>query len=649
MKIYPGNTTDFNNNGLGFLTDAISCIIDDEINGNYSLTLEYIKDGQLAEYLVEENIIKSKVADGTEQLFRIKIVQKNFKTIIVTAQHIFYDLLNNFLEDVYPQNLNGTSFLNHILNNTNFSTNFTGNSNISDTKSARYVRKNPVIAIIGDIDNSMINLFGGELKRDNFTIDFLTRVGNNNGVKLLFGKNITGIDINIDITNIATRVMPQGFDGLILPEKYVDSALINNYPTPKIVKLEFDDIKYDPDSTEDGVYTNINDAYNALRAKVQEQYDAGLDKPQININVDWIELSKTNEYKDYINLEKVNIGDTITANILDMDYETRVIATKYDALEERIVNFQIGTFKPSLVSSINKMTLEVKEIIPSSILEQAQANATNLITSAMGGYVYKTQSELFIMDTNDPTTATKVWRWNLNGLAYSSNGINGPYTLAMTMDGKIVADFITTGTLSADRVSGGTLSGIQLSIGNNLSADTNGNLRCTNANISGTISSSNATITGGSLQLTSTTSNPKCDILSTTSGTYTRIFGGAIRLMYGNAGKILMGSSTGSGVITVYNSSGNNNSNISGDSITTPKITAGNIASGQCTLNSSSTVSVSFGKTFPNTPRVVITPNTSASGVISPKIRNVSTTGFTAIIGGSGFSNIDCDWIAISN
>ena len=628
MKIYPGNTTDFNNNGLGFLTDAISCIIDDEINGNYTLTLEYIKDGHLAEHLIEENIIKSKVADGTEQLFRIKIVQKNFKTIIVTAQHIFYDLLNNFLEDVYPQNLNGSAFLNHILSNTNFTTSFTGNSNISDAKSARYVRKNPVMAIMGDIDNSMINLFGGELKRDNFTINFLTKVGNNNGVKLLFGKNITGIDVTIDITNIATRVMPQGFDGLLLPEKYIDSPLINSYPTPKIVKIEFDDIKYDPDSTESGIYTNINDAYDALRAKVQEQYNNGLDKPQININVDWIELSKTNEYKNYTNLEKVNIGDTITANILNMDYETRVIATRYDVLEDRIVNFQIGTFKPTLVNSINRITQEVEETLPTSILEEAQANATNLITSAMGGYVYKTQSELFIMDTDNPNTATKVWRWNLNGLAYSSNGINGPYTLAMTMDGKIVADFITTGTLSADRINGGTLSGVQLSIGNNLTADANGNLTATNADITGTIKSTNVNITGGNIKLI--TANMGNTIQVGKDNGYHVVISSAGVIGYdGNTRKFFL-SSLGALVLD------------------DGAISAKNIAFGSCSLNSSSETSVSFGKTMSTTPTVVITPYTSASGVIAPKVRSVSKTGFTAIIGGSGFSNVVCGWIAIS-
>jgi len=620
MKIYSQDTLTFNNNGLGFLTDALSCKITDEINGMYQLQMVYPKGGKLADELVEENIIKCKVADGTEQLFRIKIVEKDLKKITITAQHIFYDLLNNFLEDVYPQSLTAQAFINHLISNANFSSQFTAYSNITGTKSARYVRKNPVEVIMGDLDNSVLNLFGGELKRDNFTINLLTRLGNDNGVKILFGKNIKGIDITIDITNMATRIMPQGFDALLLPEKYIDSPLINNYPTPKIAKLEFEDVRYDPTGQEG--YADIQDAYTALRDKVQQQFDLGIDKPQVNIKVDWVELSKTNEYKNYVNLERVNLGDTITANILGVDYQTRVISTTYDVLKEQIEKFEIGTFKTAITKTISQLMYDVETIVPSTILEEAQLQATELITSAMGGYVYKTQSELYIMDTDNPTTATKVWRWNLNGLGYSSNGINGPYTTAMTMNGGIVADFITTGTLSADRVSGGTLTGTTIS----------GN-----------------TITGGSLEITSTTANPKCDILGSTSGTYTRLFGGSIRLMYNNVGKVVMGSGTGQGVITVYDTAGTSDSTISGTSITTPKITAGNIDCGSCTLNSSSEVYVSFNKTFSSAPKLVITPFTSTSGVIAPKIRALSTQGFRAILGGSGFSNIDCCWIAIGN
>ena len=453
MFIYENTETNFTNNGLGYLKDIISASVVDTLNGDYSLSFEYPMGAKLSEYLVEGNYVRCKVSDGTYQIFMITNVVKTFDTYKIQAKHIFYKLLYNFLEDVYPQNLQCQDFLNWLLTHTQYTSGFTGYSNItSTTKTARYVRKNPIEAIIGTEDNSMINLYGGELKRDNFKIYFNSRIGNDEGLKLIFGKNITGININIDNTNCYTRIMPLGYDALMLPEKYIDSSLINTYPFPRIAIYTFDDVKYDPN--DESAYHTLSDAYDALRAKVAELYDNGIDKPQVSISVDWLELSKTDQYKKYASLERVHLGDTIYANILGVDFTTRVVKTTYNPLNDTIEKFEIGTIQPSIATSMNNMVLALKNVDASSILTQAQQNATSLITQAMGGYVYKTNSELYIMDTDNPQTAEKVWRWNINGLGYSSTGINGPYGIAMTMDGAIVADYITTGTLNTNVIQG---------------------------------------------------------------------------------------------------------------------------------------------------------------------------------------------------
>lgn len=452
MRIYLQNETDFTKNGLGYLTDVINAEVVEELNGEYYLSFEYLLYGVLSEYLVQENIVKCRVEDGSYQLFRIKRVIKDFTKIEVYATHIFYDLLNNFLLDTAPTNLNGASFGSWILNHTNYATDFIFQSDINNTKSARYVRRNPIEAIMGDIDNSMVNLFGGDIERDNFTIKLLTHRGSTNGIKLLFGKNIREIKITSDYSSIITRVLPLGFDGLMLPEVYVDSANINNYITPKVAKIEFQNIKYDPD--DEDAYQTLEDAYTALRNAVNELYAQGLDLPQVNIKIDWIELSKTNEYQNYQNLETLHLGDDVIAQILGINYSTRVVKIVYNPLVDMIENFEIGTIQSNIGTSINLNTQRVEEINPTSILQSAKDNATSQINNAMGGYVYKTTTDLYIMDTNDPSTATRVWRWNLNGLGYSDTGINGTYELAMTQDGSIVADFITAGTMSVDRIEG---------------------------------------------------------------------------------------------------------------------------------------------------------------------------------------------------
>lgn len=452
MILYEIGTTDFTKNGLGFLNNVLNAKVTEALNGEYSLVFDYPLNETLSSELIEERIVKCKVSDGTNQCFIIKNVVKTYDKMTITCSHLFYLLLSDLAEDIYPQNLSPKPFLDWILARANYQLPFTTTSDVTVQKTGRYVRRNLVDVILGNTDNSMVNLFGVEVKRNNWNIALNSRIGSDRGEKLIYGKNITGINLTIDTNELYTRIMPVGFDGLILPEKYIDADNINDYPYPKIGIVEFSNIKYDVDDP--NAYHDVNDAYDALRDAVDELYADGVNEPKINIKIDWLELSKTEEYKQYANLERVELGDTIHAEIFGLNYETRVIKTIYNPLTDRIEQFEVGTFQPSYATQMNKYEIELQKINPASILDEAKTNATSLITQAMGGYVYKTNNELYIMDNADPTQAVHVWRWNINGLGYSSTGINGTYGLAMTMDGSIVADFITTGTLRTSVIQG---------------------------------------------------------------------------------------------------------------------------------------------------------------------------------------------------
>ena len=452
MILYEKGTTDFTRNGLGYINDVINATVVNELNGEYSLTFEYPTLGIMSDELLEGRLVKCKVADGSQQCFIIKNIVKTYDKMTITCSHLFYLLLDDIAEDIYPQNLSPKPFLDWIIARANYILPFTTTSDVSIQKTGRYVRKNLVEIILGQEENSMINLFGIEISRNNFNIGLNSRVGADRGEKLIYGKNITGINVTTDATGIYTRIMPLGYDGLMLPEKYIDASNINDYPYPKIGIFEFSDIKYDPD--DENAYHTLEDAYAALREQVRLLYEGGINLPQINIKVDWLELSKTEQYKQYSYLERVSLGDTIHAEIFGLNYTTRVIKTTYNPLTDLVESFEIGTFQPTFATQMNKYDIEIQNINPASILEEAQDNATSLLTNAMGGYVYKTRDELYIMDNEDPNQAVKVWRWNINGLGYSSTGINGPYGLAMTMDGSIVADFISTGVLNTSVIQG---------------------------------------------------------------------------------------------------------------------------------------------------------------------------------------------------
>ena len=141
----------------------------------------------------------------------------------------------------------------------------------------------------------------------------------------------------------------------------------------------------------------------------------------------------------------------------------------YNALTKKFTKYELGCVKTNYATQSVRNETKLQEITLPNLLAIAKDNATSQITTALGGYVYKTQGELFIMDTDNPNTAQKVWRWNLNGLGYSKTGINGPYELAMTQDGNIVADFIRTGTMSVSRIEGlsNLLNGYSVQIGLN--------------------------------------------------------------------------------------------------------------------------------------------------------------------------------------
>jgi len=451
--LYDKNTTNFNNNGLVVLNDCKFFYTTEKLNGLFEVDLEYPLDSRGKwQYIVRDNIVKN--SDG--QLFRIYNVEPSLDGIKANARHIFYDLLDNFLEDVRPENTTGAAALNYILTHTQYAHPFISASDVGGSSTKYFVEKNPIEAIMGQ--DGIIANWGGELVRDNFTIKLLQQRGVDRGVLISYGKNIQGLSGTNNEDNVITRIYPKGKDGLTLTEKYVDSQYINNYPHPKIKVIEFSDLENEAD----------------LRTTTQNYFlTSKCDIPLSNYTIGFLELSKTEEYKKYAILETVYLGDTVTVkhSRLKIDLKCKVILIKKNDLSGRIENVELGNFKPNLASSFSNLTNLIKNVSiavaqSTSDWQNAVDNATNLITTALGGNVIKEQGQILIMDTEDKNTATKVWRWNLNGLGYSGTGINGPYALAMTMDGHIVASFITGLVISGEQINGGTITGVVIQTAN---------------------------------------------------------------------------------------------------------------------------------------------------------------------------------------
>lgn len=456
IRLYDKNETDFTHNGICILK-PLEATVTEELNGDYSLKVTMPQGKKEIEI---EQIIKAPTPKS-EQLFRIYNSDIDMLgNQVFYARHIFYDLLDYFIEDTRPSG-SGALAISKILENTPF----TGTSDITEQGTAYYQMMNPVKAILG-ADNAFIEVWGGELERDNFNVRMRNHLGTDRGASIRYRKNLTGLRLQTDLSGVYTKIMPTGLQEngqtlLKLPEKYIESPLIGNYTNVKTTRIHYSDIKIDEETSE-------AQALEMLRNAAAQEFKNGLDKPQITATVEFIPLQDTEEYKDYSILERVYLGDTIRVfhEDLSIELETKVISYEFDALSKRYNKVILGNANPKYGDTQKKYVEKQKEETTTA-LEQAIINATQLITGNQGGYIVMSPSEkpqeIFIMDTPDMNTAMKVWRWNLSGLGYSSTGINGPFALAMTMDGAIVADFITAGTINGALIKAGSVESGSLS------------------------------------------------------------------------------------------------------------------------------------------------------------------------------------------
>lgn len=473
IRVYEFNQTSFNNNGICTLFPKSAVIIRDLNEYKYYLDLTHPID----ETGKWKEITQDRIIVANEQPFRIKFVQKTSREIVAYCEQIFFDLNNNFIEDTNIKGKNGNTALNQILSNTNYAHPFSGTSNIQITNNSRLVRKNVLSAIIGDNENSFVNRWGGELDIDGFTFKINTRIGRNNGYKVEYSKNMTGINAKFDMRNVVTKIRPVGFDGIKLEELFVDSPFINSYAMPIIREYKYEDVKWKGspnyqaplNGEDDGAYETLAEAQAELKRRALAEFSENeVDLPTVNYNVNFVELSNTDEYANYQALSSINIGDDVVIRhkILDINIPSRCTAYKYNCLTCNFDEITLGHYNKNFFTDVKNAINDVDSVkstlqeLPkqlNDILQQSKEYVTDFINGGFGGYVYYTPNAIYILDNPDVNVAKNVVVFNMNGLGFSNDGINGTFETAITKDGHIVADFIDTGILTADIIKAGIL------------------------------------------------------------------------------------------------------------------------------------------------------------------------------------------------
>lgn len=344
--IFEQDEQNFDTIGLGMLVPN-SGEVYEELNGDFTLTFQHPYDtGGKWKRIEMGRIVLAETPRG-KQPFRIYYHKPTMDGIEVQARHIFYDLMDNICESVaYSGSAQGA--MDAIKEGLSVPMPFTFYTDIScDTGGIGCTMDNPVSLLLREEwddregeTKSFFNFYGGELKRDFFNVSMLESLGNDRGVCIAYRKNLVGLEVTEDISDVATRIYPIGKDGLALDGQYIDSPYIGNYAYPKIKVIE-----------------DTNAETQSDLQKIAEDYFAnGGDVPKVNIKVDFTDLSQTAEYKQYSNLERVFLGDTVTVFNQKMGFskKAKVISYKFDPLLKRYEEMELGDFSPTVTSPITK-------------------------------------------------------------------------------------------------------------------------------------------------------------------------------------------------------------------------------------------------------------------------------------------------------
>ncbi|WP_395520692.1 phage tail tip lysozyme [Enterococcus faecium] len=423
------------------------------LNGQYRFYGNYSRSGQYRSYLKKGNFIKAKVPDGSWQYFEIYNVKKNLTSVSVTARHIGFMANKNFIVKSFTDNGNGSQIMTNLKNSLAFDQKFNYLSNVGTTHQFTARQVAPIEAIIGS-NNGNQNLTGvtsAELDMDNYDLKLVKQIGSDNGFRIDFGINLEAIEEEIDEESIVNSLYLIGGvpdndydeDKEPIEYGYLETDGVTN-ENRRIGKRENGDCKTVDELIKWGKTLFDNDR---------------IHEPKATHTVSMVALEHTLEYGDmYQELAALHFGDVahVRAKELDIEIKERMVEYTYFPTLGKYKDFVLGNDLSLYTSTVNTQTQELKKKIDNrtETLVQNVLNATAWITGNSGGHVVfrpeKAPSEILIMDTPNVANAKRVWRWNLNGLGYSDNGVNGPFGIAMTSKGEIVADFIKVGTINAE-------------------------------------------------------------------------------------------------------------------------------------------------------------------------------------------------------
>lgn len=440
--LFASNATNFTTNGQGRL-DCHECKVTEERNGQFELEMTIAESALHADQIEMTSIIVARASQGSGlQAFRVYRITKPLNGVFkVYANHISYQLslIPTMPFEVVASAHACEDTLDGLVSNAVETCPFTFTTDVNTVASYSQTTPASIRSRLGGVQGSVLDQFGGEYEWDNYDVILHEDRGVTiPTVTLRYGKNITDLNQEENIANTITGIVPFWTDSegnlVTLPEKVVDSSHASDYPFKRTVPVDFsDDFEEQPTEAQ-------------LRTKAQA-YVTGIGVPVVSIKLSFINLADTEEYKDIAPLQNVNLCDVINVQFEKYGITTtaKIVKTVYDVLGEKYESLEVGSLRSSLATTISDQNASTQTEIASKFgkIGSEIDNATAWLTNS-GGYVVAvknndgTWKELLFLDDNDIDTAVNVLRINENGIGFSSNGVNGPYTQAWTLDGRLV-------------------------------------------------------------------------------------------------------------------------------------------------------------------------------------------------------------------
>lgn len=442
-------------NGNAILDNiCTSCKVHENLDGTHEIDADFLLDNDgLWENLEEEAILKVQVDYGNEY-FRLTAPKKGTRKITEYGrQATIYESMHLWLSDVRPTSLNGAAAINWILDGAIGIKELEVYSNISNSNTAYYEDMNMYEAL-HDCDQSFQNRWGGEIQRRGYLLRILDRVGSDRGVQIRSRKNLTGFEASTNVDSITTRIKPKGYNGITI-DGFVDSPLIGNYARVYTKTITYSDVKVKSDSEDTEGFDTLEEAQAELRRLAELEFSENhIDEISADYDINFVDLSKTEEYKDYIQAERVYIGDTVHVfeERLGINVDVRVIDRVYNVLTQKVESIKLSNKDISTKKKMDDVLIDIVKGVEQNDNSLEKYIQSFINAGIKDSYVFYNQSELIVCDSERIEDAIHVWRFNRNGLAHSANGYQGPYDIALTADGKINANMVLAGTIKGQYI-----------------------------------------------------------------------------------------------------------------------------------------------------------------------------------------------------